>query len=395
MHLDVVTLIAAGSFVAALSGLLLTGAWTQVREPAILWWAAADYVFAAGIALVFYGSATEAVPAVLAGSTLSSLDTGLVWAGTRAFGHRPVRPMLLAVGFGLWFALAAVLFAAGWRESIGTAGFAICIVFLLAANVELWRGRAEPLKARWPLTAVFSLHALIFVGGIYDSILQRVPITGGPPLNSWFGLINFEGLVYAIATAIFMILIAKERVEHGYLSAAERDALTGVANCGAFFAGAERLLDRCRGQDAPLSVIEFDLDGFKSINDSHGHAVGDKVLRIFVESTRGVLRPNDFFGRHGGEEFAVVLPGATVETAYVIAERACRAFAEASRTIDGRRLNATVSAGVAAAALAENFSAALEAADRALYKAKSRGRNRVERADDRRSSDGASVIRLA
>ena len=65
----------------------------------------------------------------------------------------------------------------------------------------------------------------------------------------------------------------------------------------------------------------FDLDHFKAVNDTCGHQAGDRVLRAFADTVRGALRPNDLFGRYGGEEFTVVLPGATIETAYVIAER--------------------------------------------------------------------------
>jgi diguanylate cyclase (GGDEF)-like protein len=142
-------------------------------------------------------------------------------------------------------------------------------------------------------------------------------------------------------------------------------------------------------------VIVFDLDHFKLVNDTYGHAVGDRVLRIFVDTARGVLRPNDFFGRHGGEEFAVVLPGASIEIAHAIADRVRHAVAEACRKVDGPPLYATVSAGVAAASLSESFSTALEAADRALYLAKSRGRNRVERADSDRPDEVSTVIRVA
>jgi diguanylate cyclase (GGDEF)-like protein len=139
----------------------------------------------------------------------------------------------------------------------------------------------------------------------------------------------------------------------------------------------------------------FDLDRFKWINDSFGHDVGDEVLRTFADTTRSVLRPNDLFGRYGGEEFCVVLPGATIEAAYVIAERVRHKFAHASESVAGRKMNATVSAGVATAASSTTLEAIMREADHGMYRAKSQGRNRVERADPNlKPSDGA-VIRVA
>jgi diguanylate cyclase (GGDEF)-like protein len=396
MHLDIVTLLAAGSFVAALSGFLLAGAWIYIRvAPALLWWAAANYVFAIGIGFLTYGTAAGAVWALAAGGMLASVSPALVWAGTRTFVHRPVWVPLLIASTVAWLAVGAASSGDGAHKLLNIVGFVIWIAYLLASNWELWRARAEPLTSRWPLMAMFSLHALIFCGGIYDFMSQKMEANTVPPLDSWFGLIHFETLVYVIATALLMVVMCKERSELGYIKAARIDALTGIANRGAFFAGAERLLDRCRASDSPLSVIVFDLDRFKSINDTHGHAVGDRVLRMFVDSARDVLRPNDFFGRYGGEEFAVVLPGATVETAYVIADRVRYAFAESCREVDGMQLYATVSAGVAAASLSAGFNAVLKAADRAMYRAKNRGRNRVERADDHRADEAATVVRLA
>ena len=397
MHLDIVTLMAAGSFVAALSGVLLTGAWTQMRgQPALLWWAAAKYTYAIGIGFLALGTAGGTATSLAIGGFLTSVCPAILWAGTRIFVHRPVSVLFLIAGVVVWLAVAAVPFAHGPQVATTIIGFAIWIAFLLAADWELWLSRGEPLKGRWPLMALLSLHALIFLGGIYDTIFHQMLALVAPPLNSWFGLIHFEALTYAIGSAIFMVVMCQERTALVYIKVAETDALTGAASRGAFFGGAERLLERCRADGTPLSVIEFDLDDFKAVNDAHGHAVGDHVLRIFAETIRAVLRPNDFFGRHGGEEFAVVLPGVTIETACVIADRARRAFAVASRDVDGVPVYATVSAGVSGAQLADSFAAALEAADHALYRAKNRGRNRVERADKGLPAEPEpTVIRVA
>ena len=89
------------------------------------------------------------------------------------------------------------------------------------------------------------------------------------------------------------------------MHAARRDSLTGIANHGALLDGARRLFTRCRKDGAPFSLIMFDLDHFKNVNDRHGHRAGDAILRAFADTVRGLLRPNDLFGRYGGEEFTV------------------------------------------------------------------------------------------
>jgi diguanylate cyclase (GGDEF)-like protein len=236
---------------------------------------------------------------------------------------------------------------------------------------------------------------VIFLGGIYEVMFQQLAYFAVPPINSWFGLIHLESLIYTIASAVFMIMMCKERLEIEYIKAAHLDPLTGVANRTAFFDVAERLLARCRADNQPVSVVVFDLDRFKSINDTYGHAVGDRVLISFVTAAKAVLRPNDFLGRYGGEEFVAVLPGATTEDASVVADRIRNAFGDRCRELDGLQLCATVSAGVAAADASATLSNAVELADRALYRAKNRGRNRIESADDSRPDKRPKLIRVA
>jgi hypothetical protein len=87
---------------------------------------------------------------------------------------------------------------------------------------------------------------VIFLGGIYDVMFQQLAYFAVPPINSWFGLIHLESLIYTIASAVFMIMMCKERLEIEYIKAAHLDPLTGAANRTAFFDVAERLLARCR-----------------------------------------------------------------------------------------------------------------------------------------------------
>jgi two-component system, cell cycle response regulator len=181
------------------------------------------------------------------------------------------------------------------------------------------------------------------------------------------------------------------------MTAARTDSLTGIANRTAFLASAERVLERCHRDNAPVSVMMFDLDRFKAVNDRHGHAVGDAVIKKFCEVAAAALRPTDLFGRMGGEEFAVVLPRSSIEAACVRAERIRASFAENCRLIRNHQVNATVSGGVSVSVSAEaTLEALLEYSDTALYGAKTEGRNRIKRADQPKPEGGGSnVLRVA
>jgi diguanylate cyclase (GGDEF)-like protein len=268
-------------------------------------------------------------------------------------------------------------------------------VYLSAAIWSLWSAREEKLHARWPLMALLALHAIIFFGAGAEILSGTFQLNEAPSLNTFFGAFHFESILYSMGTAIFMVLMCKERIELRYINAARIDALTRTVNHGAWFESARRLLNRCQQERSPLSLIMFDLDRFKTVNDIHGHLVGDRVLQAFADTVRGALRPNDLFGRYGGEEFTVVLPGATIETAHVIADRVRRAFADAHRFLDGQPLHATVSAGVASASSSATLEAIIEAADNSMYAAKNAGRNCVKPAGDDRPADGDKVIRVA
>jgi diguanylate cyclase (GGDEF)-like protein len=146
-----------------------------------------------------------------------------------------------------------------------------------------------------------------------------------------------------------------------------------------------------------MTVMMFDLDRFKRINDTHGHATGDAVIRTFCTTVAAALRPNDIFGRLGGEEFAVVLPGSSIEAAHVRAERIRCAFAANGRFIGVRRVDATVSCGLSVSIKGDQtLTDLLEEADWALYDAKASGRNRVKRSGELRPAGGSpTVIRVA
>jgi diguanylate cyclase (GGDEF)-like protein len=233
--------------------------------------------------------------------------------------------------------------------------------------------------------------------GAYMSFAGSIGQDQIAPLISLFGLIHFESIIFALGNAAFVLALVKERSVAASSIAASTDPLTGISNRVAFMERAGQIVERSRRDSAPISVMMFDLDRFKGVNDTHGHAVGDAVIQKFCEVAAAALRPNDVFGRLGGEEFAVLLSGSSIEAAGVRAERIRASFAESCRFIEGRRVNATVSVGVSAAMDAgQTLGDLLKHSDVALYLAKAQGRNRVHRAGQPEPEGGPStVIRVA
>jgi diguanylate cyclase (GGDEF)-like protein len=161
---------------------------------------------------------------------------------------------------------------------------------------------------------------------------------------------------------------------------ANYDTLTRLYNRGAFFEQAQALAARCKLHDQPISVIQFDLDYFKSINDRFGHDAGDRVLSHVAGIISHALRGEDIAGRVGGEEFCVVLPGATLAQAGDVAERVRERFNHKELLIrNGTTLHISASFGVSASREDNgyDFECLQTIADRRLYKAKQSGRNRV------------------
>lgn len=177
------------------------------------------------------------------------------------------------------------------------------------------------------------------------------------------------------------VLLAKRRAEERAREAvllAATDELTGLANRRAFGRHLERLLERANAVGGKLALAIFDVDHFKDVNDSHGHAVGDRVLQRVSTRALQVVRGGDVIGRLGGEEFGILMPGASLDDARAVAERLRLAIQAGAREGEEDLPRVTVSVGIASARAGEQSPATLsQEADRALYAAKREGRNRV------------------
>lgn len=173
-------------------------------------------------------------------------------------------------------------------------------------------------------------------------------------------------------------ITVRKRLESELIRLATTDSLTGIANRRSFFEQLEREWARARRHARTLSLMMFDLDHFKHVNDSHGHAVGDLVLAALVDEARGLLRADDVLGRLGGEEFAILLPEVDLQGAAAAAERLRERLGARRVEAPAGPVRCTVSVGAVEARVAlESPDVALKRADDALYEAKRTGRNRV------------------
>jgi diguanylate cyclase (GGDEF)-like protein len=168
-----------------------------------------------------------------------------------------------------------------------------------------------------------------------------------------------------------------ERTAEVLREIATRDGMTGLFNRDQFLTLGEAEWARSRRYGRPLSMLMLDIDQFKSVNDQHGHDVGDRVITQIAKICRDCTREVDIAARLGGEEFAILMPETELSDARLLAERLRKTVCGSKILVDHTQLQITVSIGVGQAVDLDNFSALIKATDRGLYDAKRSGRNRV------------------
>jgi len=160
------------------------------------------------------------------------------------------------------------------------------------------------------------------------------------------------------------------------------DALTGMHNRHYLYEIAEKIMAQSKRLDYPLSLVIFDIDFFKKINDKYGHLAGDRVLKAFASLLMHRMRESDIVVRYGGEEFIAILPETDVKRAFIVIESIRKLVEEMEIAIEENKvISITISAGVAEYNRNETLDQLIKRADEALYLAKERGRNRIEMAE--------------
>jgi diguanylate cyclase (GGDEF)-like protein len=380
MSLDTSTLYLVATMVAAMLGGMLLLFGRQENIPALKWWGTAYLLGAASVALWTLGGPMFGEMFSLALNAVGFIACGLVWNASRVFHGR--KPNLPGLPLGALAWVAAVLSlpheAAELRMTLGAG---IVAVYAALTATELWSERRRTLQRRWPAIVVPVLHGFaLMLPILLGDFLHHENHAFGTSI--WVTVFAVELVLYAVGTVFVIFMLVSERTVTAHKTAASMDPLTGMFNRRGFAEATSRVIEREAKAGRPVTVLIFDIDHFKSINDRFGHPAGDEILKLFAAVVINALRITDLSGRIGGEEFAALLP-CSLEEGVLAAERVREAF-EASGIVDevAGPVDTTVSIGVAGGPAGTELEVLLAAADTALYQAKRGGRNRVEAAEE-------------
>jgi diguanylate cyclase (GGDEF)-like protein len=288
----------------------------------------------------------------------------------RAFGWLAVAFVILTFSNVLRvFGFGPVLAVIGNLMFLGSALFTFIVAFLA------WR-RGGNRAAGWFLIA-WSLLCTFQIITTVRLLMTRA--------DSAEGIVYYGLAPSMVAAAVLIALGVSDHVRQQSLALtdaerrAQTDPLTGVLNRRSFIEHLDAACVRARASNSPISVLFIDLDHFKQVNDTFGHAAGDACLAGIISPIHAELRQTDVIGRYGGEEFVVLLNGADAASAHPIAERICRRVAEIRIDGFGSPIRLTCSIGVAASdTLGVCGQPLITHADAAVYAAKRSGRNQVQ-----------------
>jgi diguanylate cyclase (GGDEF)-like protein len=373
--LNLPTLSAVTGFIAVISGMLLLFAWLQNRsEPALALWGLGYLLGTAGAVCLVGGGPFAPSLSACAGNAFICFAYGTMWAGARSFEGRRVPLSWVVAGAAVWI-IACLTGMCQSNDARVTLASSIFATYSLLCAREMWNPRDRELISRWPTLALAVMHAGFLLARIrYAGAMQELSVAA-PSHSLAIFVLAFEALFATFCQAFLRVSMAKERAELQQRKAALTDSLTGIANRRAFFECGQPLLEGAIADRRPAALLLFDLDRFKDINDTAGHQAGDHVLQAFSNLVVDAIRPGDLFARLGGEEFACLLLDAPMAQALKCAEH-LRARCATLNFLDVKT-QVTVSAGLAMATEGGDLSSLLASADRALYRAKAEGRNRV------------------
>jgi diguanylate cyclase (GGDEF)-like protein len=408
MSLDTTTLYLVATMVAAMLGAMLLFFGSQENIPALKWWGAAYLLGAVSVELWAAAGNVLGEMLSLALNAVGFVACGMVWNASRVFHGR--KPNLPGLVLGALFWIAAVMTLAPEASAMRmTIGAAIVAVYAALTATELWSERRRTLQRRWLTIAVPVLHGFVLMLPILLGDLLH-PHDDKFSASIWVTAFSIELVLYAVGTVFVIFMLVSERTVTAHKTAASVDPLTGMFNRHGFAEATSRVIEREAEAGRPVTVLIFDIDHFKSINDRFGHPAGDEILKLFAIVIVNTLRLTDLSGRIGGEEFAALLP-CSLEEGVIAAERVREAFESSGIVVEEGPVDTTVSIGVAGGPAGTELEVLLAAADTALYQAKRSGRNRVETAEElplslenwrrktagiaRQSQQRAGVARLA
>jgi diguanylate cyclase (GGDEF)-like protein len=276
-------------------------------------------------------------------------------------------------------ALTWAVAGARWEDSVWYYASAIPIALASGTtSFELLKCEGmKSMQSRHIAVLVTGIHALVYAARacILPLLVARY---GRDVVSVASNMTMYEGVLYSVVLPMTLLRLIREETHGELLRDSQTDYLTRLGNRRWFFEEGARVI-RDEGSRRPISLLAFDLDRFKAINDRYGHKTGDEVLKAFGAIARSVLSPDAILARIGGEEFAALLTNHNSLSAQEVGEIIAKRFAETiPHRIDGVTLDATVSVGLAQLGTeAPTLAELLAAADAALYNAKSLGGNRL------------------
>jgi diguanylate cyclase (GGDEF)-like protein len=378
--LDLRTIYLAGAITALILGFVQLAAYATGRfERWPLWWGLSNLLLGLGFIGVGLRDIIPDIVSIPLANTLSWIGYLLVLFGVRSFAGQPARLPLYVLAVA---AAAIPLFL--WNEPDGFVRRVVlvsvlvmaCDALLVREGLLLWRRErlvsGAILAALFaPTVALFALRGWLAVTGELGAELFPAENT-----NQWF---TVTGTAFVLLRSGALLLLAAERSRNTLVTIAQHDPLTGAMNRSGLERAMAQIAADAGKRPGRLTLLLIDIDHFKSLNDTHGHAAGDRILQLFAEAARSELRASDILARHGGDEFVAVLPHMTTKDAVRVANRIRAAFGRALANWDSVALQPTLSIGVAEGdAAGDELEALLEYADEALYRSKRLGRDRVQ-----------------
>ena len=388
--MDYKTLFSVLVSVFLIQAIALTLTWRQNREEiGIRDWAVAAMLMSIGslcsvIGLFMHTPADSPLSLQLSallravGGSIGTAGWILVWMGVRRFYRKPTTgygPVVLFVALFTLLLLQTPTFLLPneWRVLWVSAAIAIFSALTLYTFFQ------RPLL-RNP-TVLLIITMLLFTSVVW--LLRGLATLDHAAYVGQYAFLDslalYDGIVASVTLTVSMIVLTNERINQRLRDQATKDPLTGIMNRRALFESSAPLLAMVQRETASLAVCVLDIDHFKKINDSHGHTIGDQVLKQFAKITQSTLREGDLCARYGGEEFVILLHNSSRTQAEQAGRRLRDAVADQGVNAGQQRLDITFSAGISYASgpAAVTLEKLLEAADRAMYRAKAAGRDRI------------------
>ena len=371
MALDFTSLLLAVSFSVTVLAATLLASWLSSRTDRFLLTCAiaAILIAVSGVFSALYAT-TPSTPLVTIAYALLLTGNAMLYGTAWQFryGRQPWRQIAVASALALGITLPAHVL--GYNGVGFAVGLTCCAILVFMTSFHFWMARAEAPGTIAALAGLYFIVALQYVPRAALVILDGKAVMDGPPINS-AQTIGLAIVIAAIPTlGALTIVLNQKRQTRAHRKEAMTDQMTGLMNRRALFEAYEGSLKE------PVVAALFDIDHFKDINDTHGHARGDRIITLFARAMRESVVDTHSAARIGGEEFALIQPHATMEAAHTLAEKIRARFAELAWNEE--TLRCTASCGLAHGdAFTTNLDAVMIAADQALYQAKREGRDRV------------------